>query len=268
MPTKVKGLVLAGGQGTRLQPLTVLPDPHNPKVIKKAIGNKHLLPIYDRQMILYPIEKLYRAGITDIMIVTGGEKPGDFLELLGSGRDLWVDGEKLSVELTFRYQDRSGGIAEALSLCRDFVDGHRCVCILGDNIFEADLNPYVEEFKKQDGAKVLLKEVPDPHHFGVADVRSGKVVKIVEKPKGTPPSNLAVIGCYMYDSSVWDILPDLKPSGRGELEITDVNNEYIARDKLTYNIIDGFWLDSGSSFDHLLNASLWMANKKRGPVHS
>lgn len=209
---------------------------------------------------MYPILKLFKAGIKDIMVVTGGEKPGDFMELLGSGRDLWVGEEKISVELTFRYQDRAGGIAEALSLCEDFVDNEKCVCILGDNIIEDDISDFVHSFEYSRGAKVLLKEVPDPHYFGVARLEDDKIVEIIEKPKiGETPSNLAVIGCYMYDRQCWDMIPYLKPSKRGELEITDINNEYIARDCLSYDIVKGFWLDSGSSFEHLLKAALWCA---------
>lgn len=259
----MKGLVLAGGTGSRLRPLTGVPDPRDPSKTKKQIDNKHLLPIYNKQMILHPILKLYKAGITNIMIITGGEKPGDFMELLGSGRDLWIGDEKISVELTFRYQDRAGGIAEALSLCEDFVDNEKCVCILGDNLIEDDIAPYVESFQKTRGARVLLKEVPDPCHFGVARIAGDKIVEIIEKPSpDNVPSNFAVIGCYMYDRQVWDLIPQLKPSKRGELEITDVNNEYIRRECLTYDIVKGFWLDSGSSFQHLLRAAMWTAKNE------
>lgn len=258
----MKGLILAGGTGSRLRPLTGVPDPQNPALTKKQINNKHLLSVFNKQMVLHPILKLYRAGITNIMIITGGEKPGDFLELLGSGRDLWIDNEKISVELTFRFQDKSGGIAEALSLCEDFVDNEKCVVILGDNLIEDDLSPFVESFKNERGAKILLKEVPDPHHFGVAKVEGDRVVSITEKPgKDETPSNLAVIGCYFFDRQVWDIIPTLKPSRRAELEITDVNNEYIRRGCMTYAEIKGFWLDSGSSFSHLLKASIWTAQQ-------
>lgn len=257
----MKGIILAGGTGSRLLPLTGVIDPQDQNKTKKYINNKHLLPIYNKSMIVHPILKLYDAGIKEILIITGGEKPGDFLEIFSDGRNLWLDGRNVSVELTFRYQSKSGGIAEALSLCESFVNNDKCVVILGDNIIEDDLSPFVKEFKNSHGAKVLLKEVADPHHFGVARLENNKVVEIIEKPKD-PPSNLAVIGCYFYDSNVWNILPNLKPSRRNELEITDVNNEYIKRECLSYGILNGFWLDSGSSFQHLLKASMWTAKQE------
>lgn len=259
----MKGIVLSGGSGTRLRPLTGVPDPQNPEKTKKQLNNKHLLPIFNKQMIMYPILKLYEAEISEIMVITGGEKPGDFLELLGSGRDLWIDGKKISVELTFRYQDIAGGIAQALGLCESFVNNDKCVVILGDNIIEDDILPFVKEFQNCSGAKILLKPVQDPHHFGVADLENGKIVKITEKPlKNSTQSNLAVVGCYMYDSYVWEIISKIKPSNRGELEITDVNNAYLRRGCLSFNILEGFWLDSGSSYQHLLQAAMWAAKKE------
>jgi glucose-1-phosphate thymidylyltransferase len=218
--------VLAGGTGSRLKPLT-------------NVTNKHLLPVGKYPMIFYPIYRLKQAGITEILIVTGREHMGDVMELLGSGSEY-------GVEFTFKVQDQAGGIAEALGLARHFVNGDRCVVILGDNIFEDDISPFVESFAKQEkGAKILLKEVPDPHRFGVAELRDGKIISIEEKPKD-PKSNFAVTGIYMYDPEVFEIVKTLKPSARGELEITDVNNAYIRKGTLTYDILKGWWTDAGT----------------------
>jgi len=222
----MKGIVLAGGTGSRLKPLT-------------NVTNKHLLPVGKYPMIFYPIYRLKQAGITEILIVTGREHMGDVMELLGSGSEY-------GVEFTFKVQDQAGGIAEALGLARHFVNGDKCVVILGDNIFEDDISPFVESFAKQEkGAKILLKEVPDPHRFGVAELRDGKIIAIEEKPKN-PKSNFAVTGIYMYDPEVFEIVKTLKPSSRGELEITDVNNAYIRRGTLTYDILKGWWTDAGT----------------------
>lgn len=222
----MKGIVLAGGTGTRLWPLT-------------KVTNKHLLPVGKYPMIFYPIYRLKQAGINEILIITGRDHMGDVLGLLGSGKDYGLD-------FTFKVQDQAGGIAEALGLARNFINGDKCAVILGDNIFEDDISPYVESFERQqNGAKILLKEVSDPTRFGVAELMDDKIVSIEEKPK-QPKSNYAVTGIYMYDSNVFDIIKTLKPSRRGELEITDVNNAYIRRSTLTYNILKGWWTDAGT----------------------
>ncbi len=223
----MKGVILAGGLGTRLFPLT-------------KITNKHLLPVYDRPMIYYPIEAMVKAGITDIMIVTGGRKSGDFLSLLGNGKDFGLK------HLNYTYQEGEGGIAEALGLAEHWAAGSPVCVILGDNIIEKNIAKAAADFRKQGkGAKILLKEVPDPERFGVATVQNGKVTRIVEKPKN-PQSNLAVIGIYMYDGRVWEIIKTLKPSDRGELEITDVNNWYIQDGSMTFEVLDGWWTDAGT----------------------
>lgn len=222
----MKGIILAGGTGSRLKPLT-------------RVTNKHLLPVGRYPMIFYPIYKLKQAGISKILIVTGREHMGDVIELLGSGRDF-------GVEFTYKVQDEAGGIAQALGLAEDFVNGDRCVVILGDNIFEDDITPYVRSYEQQErGAKILLKEVPDPQRFGVPEIKNGKIIVIEEKPK-EPKSNFAVTGIYMYDSVVFDIIKTLKPSARGELEITDVNNAYLKMGTLTYDILKGWWTDAGT----------------------
>src|SRR5467141_2228416 len=201
----MKGVVLAGGTGSRLFPIT-------------RVTNKHLLPIYDRPMIFYPIQTLLNAGVNDIMIVTGGHSAGDFLRLLGNGKDFGLK------HLNYTYQEGEGGIAEALGLAEDFADGDPICVILGDNIIENNIRIAVENFKKQKhGAKILLKEVPDAERFGVAEIRGDHVIGIEEKPR-VPKSNYAVIGIYLYDPTVFEKILCLKPSGRGELEITDVNN--------------------------------------------
>ena len=231
----MKGVILAGGLGTRLFPLT-------------KITNKHLLPVYDRPMIYYPIECLVNAGITDIMIVTGGKKSGDFLSLLGNGEDFGLK------HLNYTYQKGEGGIAEALELCEHWAAGEPVCVILGDNIIEKNIAKGVADFKKQGkGAKIMLKEVHDPERFGVAELDGDKVLSIVEKPK-LPKSNKAVIGIYMYDNRVFDIIKTLKPSDRGELEITDVNNWFLDDASMTYEVLDGWWTDAGT-FDSLIVAA-------------
>ncbi len=232
----MKGIILAGGLGSRLFPLT-------------KITNKHLLPVYDRPMIYYPIHTLLDAGIDDIMLVTGGNFAGDFLQLLGNGREFGLK------EIHYAYQQGEGGIADALKLAEHFVDRERCVVILGDNILEHSIRPAVEAFRRQSrGARIMLKEVPDPQRFGVpAFDEQGRITRIDEKP-AIPASNYAVIGVYMYDGHVWDVLPTLKPSGRGELEITDVNNYYLQQSELAYDVVEGWWTDAGT-FESLLHAA-------------
>jgi glucose-1-phosphate thymidylyltransferase len=232
----MKGIILAGGLGSRLAPLT-------------RITNKHLLPVYDKPMIYYPIETLINAGITDIMIVTGGNHAGDFLRLMGNGRDFGLK------HLNYTYQEGEGGIADALSLAEYFADGEPVCVVLGDNIIERNIVKAVHDFERQGkGAKIMLKEVPDPERFGVAEIVDGNLVNIVEKPKN-PRSNLAVIGIYLYDAAVFDIVKTLKPSERGELEITDVNNAYVRNGAMTWEMVDGWWTDAGT-FESLLRASV------------
>jgi glucose-1-phosphate thymidylyltransferase len=231
----VKGIVLAGGLGTRLRPLT-------------AVTNKHLLPVYDRPMIYYPIQALVNAGITDIMIVTGGNSAGDFLKLLGNGKAFGLK------HLNYTYQEGEGGIAEALSLVEHFAAKEPVCVVLGDNIIEGNIAAAVRSYKKQgNGAKIILKKVPDPHRFGVPELDGQRVLRIEEKP-AVPKSEYAVIGIYLYDGEVYDIIRTLRPSGRGELEITDVNNAYIKRDEMTWEELDGWWTDAGT-FESLLHAS-------------
>lgn len=234
----MKGVILAGGLGTRLRPLTL-------------VTNKHLLPVYDKPMIYYPIECLLNAGIEEILIVTGGEHAGDFLKLLKNGKHLGVR------ELHYTYQEGEGGIADALLLAEDFADGDKICVVLGDNIIEKHIRgPVGDFFTQRRGAKILLKEVEDPQRFGVPRFEDGKVAEIIEKPKD-PPSNYAVTGIYMYDSSVFDIARNQEPSKRGELEITDVNNVYLERGELTYGVLDGWWTDAGT-FESLHRASSWI----------
>jgi glucose-1-phosphate thymidylyltransferase len=232
----MKGIVLAGGLGTRLSPLT-------------KVTNKHLLPVYDKPMVMYPIECLRNAGITDVLVVTGGKFAGAFVELLGNGKKVGLR------KLSFAYQEGEGGIADALALAEDFADGGKIAVILGDNIIEGNIAGSVAAFEKQEkGARILLKEVTDPHRFGVATMGpGGKVMKIVEKPK-VPESNLAVVGIYMYDSQVFEIIRPLKPSERGELEITDVNNKYIQQGTMTAEVLQGWWTDAGT-FESLYRAT-------------
>jgi glucose-1-phosphate thymidylyltransferase len=237
--TKVKGVVLAGGLGTRLRPLT-------------AVTNKHLLPVYDQPMIYYPIQTLVNAGITDIMIVTGGNSAGDFLRLLGNGKAFGLK------HINYTYQEGEGGIAEALSLVEHFAAGDPVCVVLGDNIIEGNIAAAVRAYRHQGGgAKIILKRVPDPERFGVPELNGKRVLRIEEKPE-SPRSEYAVIGIYMYDGEVYDIIRTLKPSGRGELEITDVNNAYIQRDEMTWEELEGWWTDAGT-FESLLNASKLVA---------
>jgi glucose-1-phosphate thymidylyltransferase len=223
----MKGVVLAGGLGSRLHPLT------------KAT-NKHLLPVYNEPMIYYPIKTLVNAGINEILIVTGGNNAGDFLKLLGNGRDFGLK------HINYTYQEGEGGIAAALSLAEFFADNGKIVVVLGDNIIEKNIKKAVAAFKKQkEGARILLKEVPDPQRFGVPVFKKSRIVRIDEKPS-TPASQYAVIGIYMYDHSVFDFIKKLKPSQRGELEITDVNNYYIREEKMQWDVLDGWWSDAGT----------------------
>jgi glucose-1-phosphate thymidylyltransferase len=232
----MKGIVLAGGLGTRMLPLT-------------RITNKHLLPVFDQPMVYYPIRKLVQAGIKDIMIVTGGNSAGDFLRLLRNGKDFGLQ------RLHYVYQEGEGGIAEALGLARDFAEGDRVVVILGDNIFEDDMTPFVRSFSAQaEGAKILLKAVDDPGRFGVAELKGDRVVGIEEKP-ARPKTNLAVTGIYMYDAKVFEVIKTCKPSARGELEITDVNNAYIEQGTMTFDLLNGWWTDAGT-FESLHRASM------------
>jgi len=235
----VKGIVLAGGLGTRLRPLT-------------AVTNKHLLPVYDQPMIYYPVQTLVNAGIEDIMIVTGGNSAGDFLKLLGNGKAFGLK------HLNYTYQEGEGGIADALSLVEHFAAGEPVCVVLGDNIIEGNVRAAVREFRHQGGgAKILLKEVSDPQRFGVPELDGRRVVRIEEKP-AQPKSEYAVIGIYLYDAEVFDIIRTLEPSARNELEITDVNNHYIRRDEMTWDELDGWWTDAGT-FDSLLHASKLVA---------
>jgi glucose-1-phosphate thymidylyltransferase len=231
----MKGVVLAGGTGSRLFPIT-------------RVTNKHLLPVHDKPMVFYPIQTLVNADIREILLVTGGNNAGDFLRLLGNGRDFGLK------HIHYTYQEGEGGIAAALSLAEDFADGEPICVILGDNIIESNIRGAVESFSKQSrGAKILLKKVDDADRFGVAELRGDRVIGIEEKPR-KPKSDYAVVGIYLYDSSVFQKIKRLKPSGRGELEITDVNNFYIDEDALTFEILQGWWTDAGT-FDSLLRAN-------------
>jgi glucose-1-phosphate thymidylyltransferase len=222
----LKGIVLAGGTGSRLFPLT-------------KVTNKHLLPVGDKPMIYHPIEALLKAGITEILIVTGTEHMGDVVSLLGSGKDF-------NCKFTYKVQDEAGGIAQALLLAENFAANDLVTVILGDNIFNDDLTPYVKKFEeKGEGAKILLREVDDPQRFGVAELEGDLIVGIAEKPK-EPKSNRIVTGIYMYDAKVYDIIKTLKPSARGEYEITDVNNNYIAKKQLQFDVLKGWWTDAGT----------------------
>ena len=240
MPKKIKGVILAGGTGSRLYPLT-------------KVTNKHLLPVGRQPMIYYPIEKLTRAGIDEILIVTGVDHMGDIVTLLGSGHEF-------GCRFTYKVQDQAGGIAQALGLAESFIGADKMCVILGDNVFEDSLAPFVKNFEAQKkGAKVLLKEVADPQRFGVVEMQDGKVLSIVEKPK-KPKSNFAVVGIYFYDAEVFAAIKELKPSGRGELEITAVNQNYLSRGELTYDIISGWGSDAGT-FESLERASFYAAGK-------
>ena len=229
----MKGVILAGGSGTRLHPLT-------------RITNKHLLPLYDRPMVTYAVEALVQAGIDELMLVTGGTHAGEFFRLLGNGHEYGID------RLAYGYQEQAGGIAEALGLAERFVDRDKTCVLLADNVFERSLRPIVANFDRQErGARIVLSRV-DEHehlrHLGVAAMDGDRVAQIVEKPL-RPPSNFAVTGIYFYDTQVWDVLPTLEPSGRGELEITDVNNWYVEKGEMQADVVDGFWGDAGESID-------------------
>jgi glucose-1-phosphate thymidylyltransferase len=244
----LKGIVLAGGTGSRLYPLT-------------KITNKHLLPIYDKPMIYYPIQTLVDAGIKDILLVTGGRNSGDFLRLLANGKGFGLN------HLNYTYQEGEGGIADALALAEHFAAGEKICVILGDNILEKSMRGAVEAFEKQQrGAKILLKEVPDAERFGVAEFQGDRIVGIQEKP-ARPKSNFAVTGVYMYDETVFEKVHHLVPSGRGELEITDVNNAYIAEGTMTYARLDGWWTDAGT-FESLLRATNLVAGSRPETVKS
>ena len=240
----MKGIILAGGLGSRLRPLT-------------KVTNKHLLPVYDKPMIYYPLETLVQAGIEEIMIVTGGNSAGDFLRLLGNGREFGLK------HIDYTYQEGEGGIADALRLCEHFADDERICVILGDNIIQDDISPYAQKFEQQaSGARLLLKEVSDPERFGVPELANGKIVNIEEKPD-SPKSSYAVTGVYFYDQRVFDFIGTLKPSARNELEITDVNNAYIASNDLYYDVLDGWWTDAGQFESLHLAANLIAADRQR-----
>jgi glucose-1-phosphate thymidylyltransferase len=240
----MKGIILAGGLGSRLSPLT-------------KVTNKHLLPVYDKPMIYYPLETLCRAGFEKIMIVTGGNSAGDFLRLLGNGHDFGLR------DIYYTYQEGEGGIADALKLCENFAEGEPVCVILGDNIFEDDISPYVERFRAQGGgARLLLKDVPDPQRFGVPEIAGGRIVRIEEKP-AVPKSPYAVTGIYLYDARVFEFCRRLTPSARGELEITDVNNAYIAAGDLHYDVLAGWWTDAGQIESLFHAASLVAAQRAR-----
>ncbi|MFI5206491.1 MAG: sugar phosphate nucleotidyltransferase [Gemmatimonadales bacterium] len=239
----MKGVILAGGLGSRLFPMT-------------RVTNKHLLPIYDRPMIYYPLRTLVDAGISEILLVTGGNNAGDFLKLIGNGHEFGLK------HVHYTYQEGEGGIADALGLAEDFADGEPLCVILGDNILQRSIKPSVERYAKRGkGATILLKEVPDPERFGVPALENGRIVAIEEKPK-QPKSRYAVIGVYMYDARVFEIIHGLAPSERGELEITDVNNRYLAWGELSHEIIDGWWTDAGT-VESLYHATMLVAEERK-----
>jgi len=229
----MKGVILAGGSGTRLHPLT-------------RITNKHLLPIYDRPMVTYAIEALVGAGVSELMLVTGGTHAGEFFRLLGNGHEYGID------KLFYGYQEKAGGIADALGLAERFVDRDRCVVMLADNVLERSIRGVVERFEAQEsGARIVLARESDPEHLrhlGVPELDGERIVRIDEKPEN-PASEFAVTGIYFYDDAVWDVVPTLEPSGRGELEITDVNNWYVEQGAMEYDVLEGFWGDAGESID-------------------
>ncbi len=242
----MKGVILAGGTGSRLYPLT-------------RVTNKHLLPVFDRPMIFYPLQILVNAGIRDILLVTGGQNAGDFLRLLGNGKDFGLK------HINYTYQEGEGGIADALRLAEHFADGQPICVVLGDNIIETNIISACEKFRKQTrGAHVILKEVPDPGRFGVPVFEDDRIICIEEKPK-EPRSHYAVTGIYMYDATVFERIRKLKPSARGELEITDVNNQYLADGSLTYSILEGWWTDAGT-FESLLRATNLVAQRGANKV--
>jgi len=258
----MKGVILAGGTGSRLYPLT-------------KVTNKHLLPVYDRPMIYYPLMTLLKSGIDDILIVSGIGHAGDFLELLSDGSAFLDDIRRLdgpgafdgvNLKLSYAIQADAGGIAEALALAQDFSDNEPIAVILGDNVLMDNITPGLRKFlDRGHGAFVFLKEVNNPQSYGIAEIKNDKIIKIHEKP-ADPPSPLAVAGIYFYDNQVWDIIKHLTPSARGELEITDVNNAYIERDDIGYEIIQGWWGDGGESFDSLLEAGNLIANSRSKTV--
>lgn len=239
----IKGVILAGGLGTRLKPLT-------------NITNKHLLPVYDRPMIFHPLEKMVEAGIEEVMLVTGGNNAGDFLRLLGDGRQFGIR------RLQYTYQKGEGGIAEALGLAEEFAEGQRLVVFLGDNIILDSLRPHVRQYLEQPrGARILLKEVANPKAYGVPQFSGTRIEKILEKPK-QPPSPYAVIGIYFYDSQVFNIINSLKPSARNELEITDVNNAYLRKKQMSYGVLQSHWADAGESIESWFAANLLAREQK------
>ena len=243
----MKGVILAGGLGSRLRPLT-------------KVTNKHLLPIYDRPMIYYPLQTLVGAGIDEIMIVTGGSNAGDFLRLLGNGRDFGLK------HIDYTYQEGEGGIADALRLCEHFADSDPICVVLGDNIIQQSIAPYARRFEAQGGgARVLLKEVEDPERFGVPEIDGDRIVRIDEKPE-VPKSRYAVTGVYFYDARVFEFIATLKPSKRNELEITDVNNAYIAANAMQFDVLDGWWTDAGQFESLHLAATLVAADRVRTPA--
>lgn len=236
----MKGVILAGGLGTRLYPLT-------------KVTNKHLLPVYDRPMIYWPLQTMVDSGVTDILLVCGGNSAGDFLRLLGNGKDFGLK------HINYTYQEGEGGIADALSLAEHFADGDPILVMLGDNILEKSLVRAVEEFESSpSGAKIFLTEVEHPEWYGVAELEGDRVVRLVEKPR-EPKSNLIAIGAYIYDGTAFDFISKLEPSARGELEITDVNNMYIQRGQMRWEKIDGWWADAGESFEMYLKANMLAA---------
>ena len=239
----MKGVILAGGLGTRLNPLT-------------TITNKHLLPIYTKPMIFYPIEMLAEAGIDEILLVTGGNSAGDFLRLIGNGKKFGLK------SINYTYQEGEGGIADALSLAEDFIDGEKFVVVLGDNILEKSIKDSVTAFEQQaEGARIFLTPVDHPWEYGIASVSGDKITNIIEKPKESD-SNMAVIGVYMYPADVFDFIKGLEPSARGELEITDVNNRYVSDGTMQYDVIDGWWMDAGENAEALLLANLTVARQE------
>jgi glucose-1-phosphate thymidylyltransferase len=242
----MKGVILAGGLGTRLYPLT-------------KVTNKHLLPVYNKPMIYYPIQTLINAGVDDILIVTGGNNAGDFLRLLGNGKEFGLK------HINYTYQEGEGGIAEALRLAEFFASGEKICVVLGDNLIEKNIRKAAENFQRQPkGAKILLREVPDPQRFGVAELKGDRIVGVEEKPK-KPKSRYAVIGIYFFDQEVFNIIKTLKPSHRGELEITDVNNRYIEKEEMTWDILEGWWTDAGT-FESLLHANQLVAQTNANKV--
>jgi glucose-1-phosphate thymidylyltransferase len=243
----VKGVILAGGTGSRLAPLT-------------RITNKHLLPLYDRPMVTYAVEALVEAGMDEVMLVTGGTHAGEFFRLLGNGHEYGIE------RLFYGYQDTPGGIADALSIAERFVGGDRCCVLLADNVFEDPLAPIVERFAAQErGARVVLAQVDDVEHLrhlGVAELDGERIVRIVEKP-AEPASRHAVAGAYFYDEQVWDVIPTLEPSARGELEVTDLNNWYVERGEMEADVLGGFWGDAGESIDAYYAVNAFVQSRRR-----